>query len=124
MFTGRSTDIVMMEWLPCPQNRLQMLSSACCSLTSTQSAQSLLTTGLSSVHTSSSPKALMPKDAKNLNHVYFADSYASWQKESIENANKLIRQCIPKGTDYSTMTDAFNNWLMFNQSNFWDALHI
>ena len=37
--------------------------------------------------------------------VYFADSYASWQKGAIENANKLIRQYFPKGTDFRTVTD-------------------
>ena len=37
--------------------------------------------------------------------VYFSDSYCAWQKGSIENANKLIRQYIPKGTDISTLTD-------------------
>ena len=37
--------------------------------------------------------------------VYFADSYCAWLKGSIENANKLIRQYIPKGTDISTLTD-------------------
>lgn len=39
--------------------------------------------------------------------VYFADQYASWQKGSIENANKLIRQYIPKGTDFSELSDEF-----------------
>ena len=39
--------------------------------------------------------------------VYFTDSYASWQKGSVENTNKLVRQYIPKGTDISTITDAF-----------------
>lgn len=39
--------------------------------------------------------------------VYFADSYASWQKGAIENANKLIRQYLPKGTDFRTLTDEF-----------------
>ena len=52
-------------------------------------------------------KGLAPKGAKNPNLVFFADSYCSWQKGSIENANKLIRQYIPKGTDFSTLTDAF-----------------
>lgn len=52
-------------------------------------------------------KALAPKGAKNANLVFFADSYSSWQKGAIENANKLIRQYIPKGTDFSTLTDAF-----------------
>ena len=52
-------------------------------------------------------KGLAPKGAKNQNIVFFADSYSSWQKGAIENANKLIRQYIPKGTDFSTLTDAF-----------------
>lgn len=39
--------------------------------------------------------------------VYFADSYASWQKGAVENANKLIRQYIPKGTDFNTVTDKY-----------------
>ena len=52
-------------------------------------------------------KALAPKGSKNPNLVFFADSYSSWQKGAIENANKLIRQYIPKGTDFSSLTDAF-----------------
>lgn len=32
--------------------------------------------------------------------VYFADPYASWQKGLVEYTNKLIRQYIPKGTDF------------------------
>lgn len=48
------------------------------------------------------------KIAKALNTtVYFADSYASWQKGAIENENKLIRQYIPKGTDFRLLSDDF-----------------
>lgn len=39
--------------------------------------------------------------------VYFADSYCSWQKGAIENANKLLRQYIPKGTDFSKVSERF-----------------
>lgn len=52
-------------------------------------------------------KALAPKGAKDRNLVFFADSYASWQKGAIENANKLIRQYIPKGTDFASLSDSF-----------------
>ena len=37
--------------------------------------------------------------------VYFADSYASWQKGAIENANKLIRKYIPKKANFDDFTD-------------------
>lgn len=37
--------------------------------------------------------------------VYFADSYASWQKGAVENANKLIRRYIPKHANFDDFTD-------------------
>ena len=52
-------------------------------------------------------KGLSPKGKQSRNLVFFADSYSSWQKGAIENANKLIRQYIPKGTDFSSLTDVF-----------------
>lgn len=33
--------------------------------------------------------------------IYFCDPYSSWQKGSVENANKYIRKYIPKGSDVS-----------------------
>lgn len=35
---------------------------------------------------------------------FFCESYSSWQKGTIENANKLIRIFFPKGTDFRTVT--------------------
>jgi len=32
---------------------------------------------------------------------FFCDPYSSWQKGSIENANKMIRAFFPKGTDFN-----------------------
>ena len=37
--------------------------------------------------------------------VYFADPYASWQKGTIENTNKLIRQYISKQANFDDYTD-------------------
>lgn len=49
-------------------------------------------------------KSLHRKDIEDI-AVYFADPYASWQKGSIENANGLIRQYIPKGVSFNNFTD-------------------
>lgn len=45
---------------------------------------------------------------KNHEEVYipsfFCDAYSSWQKGGVENANKMIRRYIPKGTDISKVS--------------------
>lgn len=38
--------------------------------------------------------------------VYFTDTYSSWQKGAVENANKLFRQYCPKGTDFNLLEQA------------------
>lgn len=42
---------------------------------------------------------------KNRTAVYYAHAYSSWERGSNENANKLIRRFIPKGSDIGKYTD-------------------
>lgn len=52
--------------------------------------------------------------------IYFCDPYSSWQKGTVENANKNIRKYIPKGSDISKYSkyrikkieDKLNNRIM------------
>ena len=39
--------------------------------------------------------------------VYFADSYCSWQKGAVEHENKLIRQYIPKKSNFNDFSDKY-----------------
>ncbi len=37
--------------------------------------------------------------------IFFAHPYSSWEKGCIEYHNKLIRQYIPKGSDFRSISD-------------------
>jgi len=37
--------------------------------------------------------------------VFFTDPYSSWQKGSVENANRMLRRYFPKGTDFATVNE-------------------
>lgn len=41
--------------------------------------------------------------------IFFAHPYSSWEKGCIEYHNKLIRQYIPKGTDFNDISDQMLN---------------
>jgi len=52
--------------------------------------------------------AFHKKIAKKLDiNFYFAKPYHSWERGANENLNGLVRQYIPKKTDFNTITDEF-----------------
>ena len=42
---------------------------------------------------------------------YFCKPYHSWERGANKNTNGLIRQYIPKGTDFCGITDEFASWV-------------
>lgn len=107
--TERSTNMLLMERLPEGKHPEPLAKTVIRLLFPYRHSVRSITTDNGSEFCSHKliSSALAPKDTHNPNLVFFADSYASWQKGAIENANKLIRQYIPKGTDFSTLTDGF-----------------
>lgn len=49
-------------------------------------------------------KSVIEPEVKRLK-VYYAHPYSSWERGSNENANRLIRRFIPKGTDIGQYSD-------------------
>ena len=49
--------------------------------------------------------------------VFFAHPYHSWERGANENTNGLIRQYIPKKTDFSTITDEYIEYVQNKLNN-------
>ena len=43
-------------------------------------------------------------DGERRTHIYYAHPYSSWERGSNENANRIIRRFIPKGSDITKVT--------------------
>lgn len=49
--------------------------------------------------------------------IYFCDPYSSWQKGSVEHANKLIRGYIPKGSNLADFDQAYVDHIISRINN-------
>ncbi|MGP1625591.1 IS30 family transposase [Prevotella koreensis] len=99
--TERSTNFILMEKLEHGRKALPTARVVCRLLYPYRESLKTITTDNGcefAAHLEISKKLTIK--GKDTVVVYFADSYASWQKGSVENANKLIRKYIPKKANF------------------------
>lgn len=98
--TERKTNFIMMRKMPMGRDSKQVSKEVIAILLSYKNKLKTITTDNGSefaAHREITKELKVP--------VYFTDPYSSWQKGAVENANKLIRQYIPKGTAFSNYSD-------------------
>jgi IS30 family transposase len=104
--TERSTNFILMERLPHGRKALPTAKTVAKLLFPYRNTLKTITTdnGCEFAAHLEITKRLSLKRAEKV-IVYFADSYCSWQKGAIENANKLIRKYIPKKSNFNDFSD-------------------
>ncbi len=104
--TERSTNFILMEKLPQGRKAIPTAKAVVRLLFPYRDYVKTITTdnGCEFAAHLEITKGLTPKGKQKV-IVYFAGSYASWQKRAIENANKLIRTYIPKKSNFNDFTD-------------------
>lgn len=106
--TERSTNFILMERLPEGRKATPAAKAAVRLLFPYRSKVRTITTdnGCEFAAHADITKGLTTKGGEKV-MVYFTDSYSSWQKGAVENANKLIRKYIPKKADFDNFSDAY-----------------
>ena len=94
----RTTAFMMMEKLECGKNAKEL----------TKTAVRLLTAYKSNVHTITSDNGTEFADHEKISKLlktsfFFTNPYSSWEKGLVENTNKLVRQYIPKSTNFDNI---------------------
>lgn len=98
--TERNTNFIMMRKLPMGKDSKQVCKEVIAMLLPYKDKLKTITTDNGSEFAA---HELITKKLKV--QVYFTDPYSSWQKGAVENANKLIRQYIPKGATFKDYSD-------------------
>jgi len=96
----RKTDFLLMEKLEHGKNATEL----------TKTVYRLLIAYKNHVHTITGDNGTEFADHENIAKLlktkfFFTHPYASWEKGNIENENKLIRQYIPKKTNFDTLNN-------------------
>lgn len=104
--TERSTNFILMAKLPHGRKALPTAQTVARLLFPYRSSLKTITTdnGCEFAAHLEITRLLSMKNADKV-IVYFTDSYCSWQKGAIENANKLIRKYIPKKSNFDDFSD-------------------
>lgn len=104
--TERSTNFILMEKLPQGRKAAPTAKAVVRLLFPYRDSVKTITTdnGCEFAAHLEITKRLTPRGKEKI-IVYFADSYASWQKGAVENANKLIRKYIPKKANFNDFSD-------------------
>lgn len=104
--TERSTNFVLMERLPQGRRALPVARTVARLLFPYRKTLKTITTdnGCEFAAHLEITRLLSMRDREKVT-VYFTDSYSSWQKGAIENANKLIRKYIPKRSNFDGFSD-------------------
>ena len=96
----RKTDFLLMEKLEKGKNASEL----------TKVVVRLLTAYIKNVHTITGDNGTEFADHENIAKLlktkfFFTHPYSSWEKGNIENENKLVRQYIPKKTNFDTLNN-------------------
>ena len=50
------------------------------------------------------PRSTLSRAVQPAFRLFFTHAYASWEKGSVENCNRLVRRWYPKGIDFSRVS--------------------
>lgn len=104
--TERSTNFILMEKLPQGRKAMPVAQTVARLLFPYRKTLKTITTDNGcefAAHLEITRRLSMKNKERVI--VYFADSYSSWQKGAVENANKLIRKYIPKKANFDDFSD-------------------
>lgn len=106
--TERSTNFILMEKLPYGRKAMPVAQTVARLLFPYRKSLKTITTdnGCEFAAHLEITRLLSMKGREKV-VVYFADSYSSWQKGAIENANKLLRKYIPKKSNFDDFSDEY-----------------